>query len=357
MKLESWGWSAEWRSRIPESAGPGQFPGRVVFSSRGMHRVVAERGENWAVVKGALRHSLTGTQAFPVVGDWVLLRAEPQSDTWLLSHILPRRSAFSRNNAGMTTEEQIIASNCDCVFAVCGLDGGRNFSLRGLERVLTCTWNSGAVPVIVLNKTDLCDDVEGARLQAESIAPGVDVRCVSCVTGSGFDDLSPYLGTGRTVALIGRSGVGKSSIINRLAGTEVLRTGEIRDQDHRGRHTTTHRELVKLPAGGLLLDTPGLRELQLWGEETSLQDAFSDIEELGRQCRFRDCRHAGEPGCAVQEALADGRLDHGRFESYLDLQSELRFLKKRQDIRARLEEKRRQKSFGRRRKKLKYRTG
>jgi ribosome biogenesis GTPase len=327
------------------------FPGRVVFEGRNMYRVVSEQGENWSIVSGALRNSLAEKRDFPAVGDWVLAYTEHQNEHWIIRQVLPRKSAFTRKIAGQVTEEQVIAANCDFVFTVCSLDGGRNFNLRGLERYLTCAWDSGADPVIILNKADLCEDIDGAFLQAESIAPGIGVHCLSCVTGSGFDSLAPYLEPGRTVALIGRSGVGKSSIINYLSGQEIVKTGELREQDHRGRHTTTHRELVQIPGGGLFLDTPGLRELQLWGEESSLEGSFSDIEALAEGCRFNDCSHTREPGCAVQQALADGSMDYGRFESFLDLQKELRHLKRKQDIRARLQEKNKQKAFSKQHKK------
>ena len=355
MNLESWGWSAEWRACIPEASESGWFPGRIVFESRGMYRVISERGENWSVADGALRRSFTEKMEFVTVGDWVLVDEVPRTDQWLIRKILPRKSVFSRKTAGAVTEEQPIAANCDFVFTVCSLDGGRNFNLRGLERYLTCAWESGATPVIILNKTDLCDDVEAAVLQARSISPGVDVHGVSCVDGAGFDSLEPYLGSGLTVALIGRSGVGKSSIINFLSGEEVARTSELREQDLRGRHTTTHRELIQLAGGAVLVDTPGLRELQLWGGESALEVSFSDIEDLAGDCRFTDCGHKQEPGCAVQRALADSSLEAGRFESYLDLQKELRRLKVKQDIHMRLEEKRQRKAFGRRRKEFKSR--
>ena len=355
MNLESWGWSAEWQARIPAAAGSDWFPGRIVFESRGIYRVISERGEHWGVADGALRRNLQEKTESLTVGDWILADAVPQNEHWLIRKILPRKSAFSRKTAGEVTEVQVIAANCDLVFTVCSLDGGRNFNLRGLERYLTCTWESGASPVIILNKTDLCEDVESAVLQAQSIAPGVDIHCVSCVEGTGFDGLEPYLGPGQTIALIGRSGVGKSSIINYLSGEEVARTNDLREQDLRGRHTTTHRELIQLPGGSVLVDTPGLRELQLWGEESALEVSFSDIETLAEGCRFSDCNHGQEPGCAVQQALADGSLEQGRFESYLDLQNELRRLKIKQDIHLRLREKRQKKAFGRQRKKFKSR--
>ena len=346
MNMEEWGWDAAWQSMVPDA--PDAFPGRVIFESRQMYRVVADPGENWGVLTGALCNKMGSKRDYPAVGDWLLLRSESHSDHWLIDRVLPRRSAFSRHSAGVVTEEQVIAANCDTVFAVFSLDGGRNFNLRGLERVLTCTWDSGAAPVVVLNKSDLSDDVDREIRRARSIAPEVPVHAVSCLTGSGFDALHPHLGPGRTIALIGRSGVGKSSIINHLSGEQLMKTGVLREQDHRGRHTTTHRELVQLSGGALLIDTPGLRELQLWGEETSLQGAFSDIEALAEECRFRDCSHAGEPDCAVQRSLADGGLNQERFEAFLELQKELRHLKRKQDVRLRLDEKRRWKTLTKR---------
>lgn len=355
MSIESWGWDAQWQSLVPDSRD--LFPGRIVFESRQMYKVAADRGENWGILTGSMRNRLESRSDYPAVGDWLLARSEDQSEHWLIDAVLPRRSAFSRHGAGAVTEAQVIAANCDTVFTVFSLDGGRNFNLRGLERYLTCAWDSGASPAIVLNKADLCDDVEGSILQAQSVSAGAPVFAVSCLTGAGFEALDAYLIPGQTIAMIGRSGVGKSSIINHLSGEELMKTGELREQDHRGRHTTTHREIVMLPGGALLIDTPGLRELQLWGDESTLESAFADIESLAESCRFRDCSHTGEPGCGVQEALGDGSLDQERFENYLDLQKELRHLKRKQDVRLQLEEQKRWKSITKQYRKHKGRPG
>jgi ribosome biogenesis GTPase len=251
--------------------------------------------------------------------------------------ILPRTSLFSRKVAGQETLEQILAANVDVAFLVAGLD--RDFSIRRLERYLTMAWESGARPVIVLNKTDLADDLEARRADVAGVAGAVPVHAISSKVGSGIEELSPYLQPGRTVALLGSSGVGKSTLINRLVGRERQLTRDVREKDSRGRHTTTHRELVPLPGGGLLIDTPGMRELQLWSADEGVQETFDDITDLAEHCYFRDCRHETEPKCAVKAAAEDGRLASDRLESFLKLQEELRHLATRQDALAQQTEK------------------
>jgi ribosome biogenesis GTPase len=259
--------------------------------------------------------------------------------------ILPRKSSFSRKAAGGPTQEQVVSANVDTVFLVSGLDGGRNFNLRNIERYITVAWNSGAQPVIVLNKADLCDDVPSSIYEADLAASGVPVHAVSAVTGWGLDALNAYITGGDTVALLGHSGVGKSAIINALLGEERQPVGTVRSSDRRGRHTTTRRELILLPAGGAVIDTPGMREIQLWGEESVLRDAFDDIEGLAGNCRFADCRHGSEPGCAVRAAIKRGDIEDARFQSYLRLKRELRYLEARRNDRARIEEKERWKKI------------
>jgi len=250
--------------------------------------------------------------------------------------VLPRRTKFSRMAAtdhGQTVE-QVVAANVDVVFLVAGLDGDLN--LRRLERYLALAWESGAEPVVVLTKADLCGDVEAAVLAVESVAIGVAVHAVSNLTGEGLDDLRRYFVGNRTVAALGSSGVGKSSLLNRLAGEELMATGDVR-ADGRGRHTTTNRQLLLLPDGGLFLDTPGMRELRLWESEDGLAQAFDDVAEAAALCRFSDCSHEREPGCGVQAALANGTLDRERYASWRKLQAELRHLAVKQDARLRSE--------------------
>jgi ribosome biogenesis GTPase len=253
---------------------------------------------------------------------------------------MERRTSFTRQAAGEETLEQVVAANVDVVFLVNALD--QRFSLRRLERYLTLGWQSGAQPVILLTKTDLCDDVDAAVLEAESIAFGVEVLAISAETGQGLEGIDRHLAGNRTVALLGLSGAGKSTLINRLLGEELLRTADVRD-DGRGRHTTTHRELIALPQGGVLIDTPGMRSVGLWDGDggAGLEQTFSDVHELAADCRFSDCRHDGEPGCAVIEAVRTGKLPADRLESYNKLLRELRFQELKQDKRAKSEERQR----------------
>jgi ribosome biogenesis GTPase len=253
--------------------------------------------------------------------------------------VLPRRSKFSRKVAGAKTEEQVVAANIDRLFVVMGLDD--DYSLRRIERYMLAAWESGAEPVVVLNKADLHPDPQAARSEVESVAAGIPVLVLSCRERQGLEQLDDYLVTGETVALVGSSGVGKSTLINVLYGNEVSRTGEVSEHDERGRHTTSHRELVRLPAGALLIDNPGIRELQLWSSGEALEVAFADVEELATACRFRDCRHESEPGCAVREAVAGGELDAARLSSYHRMFAELAHLERRQEEGAALEQKRR----------------
>ena len=263
--------------------------------------------------------------------------------------MLPRKTKFSRLAASDHggTIEQVVAANVDVVFLVAGLDGDLN--LRRLERYLALGWESGAEPVVVLTKADLCPDVEAAVLEVELTAIGVPVHVVSNLTGEGVEELAPYFAAGRTVAALGSSGVGKSSLVNRLAGEELMATGDLR-ADGRGRHTTTNRQLLRLPAGGLFLDTPGMRELRLWESEEGLAQTFDDVAAAAALCRFADCSHGGEPGCGVQAALADGTLTHERYDSWRKLQAELQHLAVKQDKRLRSEAKKefRRRARGRR---------
>jgi ribosome biogenesis GTPase / thiamine phosphate phosphatase len=341
MNIADYGWevyrSAVNQIKTNQVDDSGLCPGRVITESSQLYKVYTDEGESWAVLTGSLLNTMTKRSDYPAVGDWLLVDAHAGHQHWIIREVLPRYSTLIRKSAGQTTEAQVLASNVDYVFIVNGLDGGRNFNLRGIERYVTAAWESGAQPAVILNKADLCDDVDGAVLQAETVAPGVPVLAVSALTGEGFEEVAALAAPGRTVVLAGRSGVGKSSIINQLAGEEVMFTGEQREQDLRGRHTTTHRELVRLSSGALLIDTPGLRELQLWADEDSIRSSFPEIDEYAEECRFADCTHSSEPGCAVQQALASGAIEESRYESYLNLRKELKYLHSRQDEKARKE--------------------
>jgi ribosome biogenesis GTPase len=247
----------------------------------------------------------------------------------MIHAVLPRRTSFARKIAGSRTEEQIVGANVDTVFLLTSLN--QDFSLRRIERYLIIAWESGAHPVIVLSKSDLCDRVADLITEMQTVARGVPIHAISVVTGNGLEEVAPYFKHGQTVALLGSSGVGKSTLINHLAGADRLRVQTVREHDDRGRHTTTHRELVLLPGGGLVLDTPGMRELQLWDGDGSLQLVFDDIEALAGRCYFSDCQHQDEPRCMVREALVAGTIDAGRYESYEKLQKELRYQARRRD--------------------------
>ena len=331
--LRALGWGAHFEEAFAAHAGDGLVPARVAVQHRGAYVVWSEHGELSAELTGRLRYDAVSAAELPAAGDWVAVR--PLDDGQALIHaVLPRQTAVSRKTAFRATEEQVLAANVDVVFILTGLD--RDFSVRRVERYLATVWESGAQPVVVLSKADLCDDLASAHLEVELVAPGVSIHVVSALTGDGVDDLRVYLEGHRTVTLVGSSGVGKSTLINALGAAELQKTGELR-RAGRGRHTTTTRELIVLPGGGLVLDTPGIRELQLWEVGEGMGTAFGDVEGLFAECRFADCSHEREPGCAVRRALAAGTLDRERWASYRKLQRELQGLEIRHDKRLRSE--------------------
>ncbi|HWR42986.1 ribosome small subunit-dependent GTPase A [Sporomusa sp.] len=342
MDLQSLGWDDFFAAQLPIHAGSGCTVGRVAAEYKHIYRVYAEGGEYLASITGKLRHLADSREDFPAVGDWVTLSIADDRNA-VIQGILTRRSKFSRKVAGKATEEQIVAANIDTVFLVNALN--QDFNLRRIERYLTLAWDSGAAPVIILNKADLCSEVPDKVREVEAIAFGVPVLTVSCATGDGLGSLNNYIEAGKTIALLGSSGAGKSTIANRILGTDMQKTGEIRQGDGEGRHTTTHRELILIPGGGLLIDTPGMRELQLWGSEEGLADAFEDIYALAAQCRFSDCSHAGEPGCAVAAALGDDTLSQSRYDSFAKLQRELAYLSRKENFQEFLAEKNRWKKI------------
>ncbi len=333
MNLDELGWDAFFQQQFARVGQEGLAPARIVREGQHIYVARNEEGDWLAEVTGEFRYHAGDRSAFPVTGDWVGLVARPAEGRATIRLRLDRRTTLSRKVVGSLTEEQVIAANVDVVFLVNGLDGGRNFNLRRLEREMAMVWESGASPVVVLNKADLADDVAALMEKARAVAPVVPVLAVSAVQHLGLEELRSYLSGGKTGILLGPSGVGKTSLINALLGDEARKVGTVRSDDRRGRHTTTYRELVFMPGGGMIVDTPGLREIQLWGDGEGVDATFEEIEALVARCRFADCRHEGEPGCAVNEALARGEIDRARYENYLQLKREQAYLARRKDRR------------------------
>jgi ribosome biogenesis GTPase len=341
MDMETLGWNSFFQQHLDQLSDEEAIPGRIIRESKNLYQVYSEEGELMAEISGKMRYEAQDASALPTVGDWVALKTRLGEDRAIIINLLPRQSKFSRKavlsggvpGSGGKTEEQVLAANIDTVFLVSGLDN--DFNLRRIERYLTIAWDSGAAPVIVLNKADLCEEIEERMAEVEEVAFGVPLHPISALDKTGLVSLEEYLIPGKTSVFLGSSGVGKSTIINSLIGDELLKTGPLRESDQRGKHITTHRELIFLPSGGAVIDTPGLREIQIWLDNEGMENTFRDVMEFAEQCRFRDCSHSNEPGCAVLGAIETGDLDEDRFQSYLKLQREMRHLSMRQNVKAR----------------------
>lgn len=331
LDLTTLGWDDAFAEQFSIYAAQGFAPGRVSIQHRGAYDVLTENGELRCDIRGRLFEEADSPADLPAVGDWVAISVSPDGTRGTVEGLVPRRTRFSRKTAWQATEEQVIAANVDVVFITSSLN--EDLNLRRLERYLILARESGARPVVVLTKADLHPDPDGAVREVEDVADEIPVIAISSRTGAGLDRVRSLLAPGVTAALLGSSGVGKSTLVNTLAGEEILSTREIRD-DGKGRHTTSHRELVRLPGGALVVDTPGMRELQLWVADEGLEETFGDVTSLFEHCKFADCAHDREPGCAVKAAIADGTLDPERWESYLKLEAELAHLERRLDKRA-----------------------
>lgn len=319
LNLLNLGWNSELQKYYEPWKEQGYSVGRIVQEHKHYYKVATLNGELLGEISGKMRFDATSRADLPAVGDWVILK---ESSTNAMIHaILPRKSKFWRNVAGTETEEQIIATNIDTVFLMNALN--QDFNLRRIGRYLIVAWESGATPVIILSKADLRDDIDQIIVKVQSVALDVPIHPISTVNGMGLNTLESYFKKGATIALLGSSGVGKSTLINALVGKEVQRVHEIRFDDGRGKHTTTHRELMMLPNGGMIIDTPGMRELQLQTSDEGFSSTFKDIEILSDQCFFKDCRHQREPGCAIIEAIDNGTLESKRYHNYLKMQREL----------------------------------
>jgi ribosome biogenesis GTPase len=331
MNLKQLGWNSFFQDHFNSYEAKGFSPARIALEERNLYTAYSEMGELTGKVTGRYRYHATSRKEFPTVGDWVVIKGNETTGRMSIHGLLPRKTLFSRmmTNKDRMTEEQIISANIDVIFHIIGLDSPLH--LRSIERYVAQAATSGATLVIVLNKADLCDDVAWRKEDVETVAGDTPVVTMSALHDAHLTLFLEHLPPQKTGTLVGLSGVGKSTIINALVGTELQTTGEVRESDARGRHITTRRELIMLPHGGLLIDNPGMRTFALSADQGELDDSFEDVVALMQQCKFTDCQHTTEPGCAIQRALQEGTLDEDRYNNYLKLQKELRFLALKRD--------------------------
>lgn len=325
------------------------IPGRVIEVQKEQYKIVTEYGERSGKLKGSLFYNDKISNVYPTVGDFVLVKYNPSGDD-IIYHVLERKSKFSRLDS-FNNVEQIVAANFDYVFIMLSLNN--DFNIKRTERYLTAAWQSGAMPVIIMTKRDLCSDYTSQKEKVEEIAPFVPVIAISSVTGEGLEEVWNYAQPYKTIVFLGSSGIGKSSLVNALCGEQIMKVNTIREDDSKGRHTTTHRQLIKLKNHGMIIDTPGMRELGMWNVSEGLDKAFDEIEELAKKCRFNDCAHENEPGCAVKAALESGELSRERWDNYIKLRKEARFAEQKEDINLRLKEKNKWKSISKFQKEMK----
>ena len=325
INIKKYGFSEAFSNEIPKDSL--LEPARVLSQEKGFYQVAADKGEKLAELSGKFRFQAEASSEYPAVGDFVLVNWNESGSSAIIESLLPRKSAFIRKAAGEPQQEQVVAANINTVFLCMALNN--DFNPRRLERYISIAWDSGASPVVVLTKSDLCDDLENKLSEVSLIALGVDILVTTSTEEDGYKELLPFISEGKTIAFIGSSGVGKSTLINRLLGKEYLKTNGLRNDD-KGRHTTTRRELFLLPSGGMVIDTPGMREFGMWDNDTGIDRTFADIEELAAQCRFRNCTHTNEPGCAICSALERGELETDRWQSYQKLKAENDYMEDRE---------------------------
>lgn len=329
MDLKDLGWNDFFENHSENYQDNNFLVGRICSEYRNSYKVFSKIGELTANISGKFRNICKNLQDYPAIGDWVIFDLIENENKAIIQSILPRKSKFSRKVAGNNTQEQIVAANIDTAFIVCALN--YDFNLRRIERYLSLVWQSGANPIIILTKIDLCDDLANKLAQINSIAFGVDIHLINNITNDGIKDLHTYCKQGNTIVLLGSSGVGKTSLINNLLGENKLLIQKLRKKIDKGKHTTTHRQMFFLAQGGLIIDTPGMRELQLWNAQEGVSSYFDDIETIAKGCRFKNCKHQNEPDCAVKKALENGNLDIKRLENYAKIQKELAYLSRKQN--------------------------